>query len=1113
MSSSERHDSILDSLSIEAPRVRLQGSDDAPALRRSGRFEILGPIAEGGVGEVMKGRDIDLGREVAIKVLREHHTGNADLVQRFVEEAQIEGQLQHPGIVPVYELGIQSDDRPFFAMKLVKGDTLAARFKQRETVTDSRRELLAHFEQVCQTVAYAHARGVVHRDLKPSNVMIGAFGEVQVLDWGFAKVLARGGVADERPLPDTPDLTTIATVRSEAEGSQSIPGSVMGTPAYMPPEQAMGLVESLDTRSDVFSLGAILCELLTGQPPYRGNTRELLVQAAQADLDDAHARLDKCTANPALVALAKRCLEPKRSRRPRDASVVATSVADHLASVERRAHESALAAAESKANADRASAVATGQRKARRQTIALAATLLIALLGAGGVWAWIRNTEQQRLTGVASAVSAAIEEAQDARGRQAWSEASRAIDRALELDGDGLREGELNALLRIVSDEEWAAAEADAKQKRADAFLARLQEATLQNASRAEFHYGLDAFGALFASYGIDLDQDADPLLDQLRATGFPERLLFALDRMVDWSRRSGHDAQSEKLRTIVATLDQSTISARIRELEREGDYAQLVRLSESDEVRSADLWIIRRLSEVLRLGGELDAAIALLRATHVRLPGSLTTNFNLGWDLLRRATRDAQRDWGGGKHVYGESPALHEADRFAAAAMALAPNSPHALSLRGSIALSRGDIESAIVDLDRALDLSPDSRTILVNRGLAAIDTKDWKKAHELFETVRRAHPNWSVAVHRQGIAAFRQGDYPRATQLNLEAARLGYVPAYADAASAEQRLSNYDAALAHYRKAVMSVEGTTARDRETRAALYARWGKGLNAAGRGRESPACFLAALREQPDYHFARYLFIAAIRTTHLDFIRADRESRELVRRAPHLALAHEMRGSVLRMLEDFEGAERAYRKALELGIRFGSGITETNLAFVLAGQGRYRDAMDMVQKAAAHVHSPRGKAALAKTIEFVGVFLEWSEKGPPKTAPNDAIKFQLAKFHEQRGDLEIAATLIRQIEWAHAGMIDAVLHIKNGEHEMALADIRAFLEYLADKPEDSRRGTLGQIRLGRELAPLRDAKLLAKLPTAIQAQCRALWAEIDKDLEDVAVDYTGHAPIK
>ena len=115
MSSSE-HESILDSLSIEAPRVRLQGSDETAALRRSGRFEILGPLAEGGVGEVMKGRDIDLGREVAIKVLREQHIDNADLVQRFVEEAQIEGQLQHPGIVPVYELGLQSDGRPFFAM-------------------------------------------------------------------------------------------------------------------------------------------------------------------------------------------------------------------------------------------------------------------------------------------------------------------------------------------------------------------------------------------------------------------------------------------------------------------------------------------------------------------------------------------------------------------------------------------------------------------------------------------------------------------------------------------------------------------------------------------------------------------------------------------------------------------------------------------------------------------------------------------------------------------------------------------------------------------------------------------------------------------------------------
>ena len=155
------------------------------------------------------------------------------LVRRFVEEAQIGGQLQHPGIVPIYELGAFADRRPYFAMKLVKGQTLAALLAARPSPADGLPRFLAIFEQVCQTVAYAHARGVIHRDLKPSNVMVGGFGEVQVMDWGLAKVLPRGGVADDATAGKVPSQeTVIATARSggDSDADLSRAGSVMGTP-------------------------------------------------------------------------------------------------------------------------------------------------------------------------------------------------------------------------------------------------------------------------------------------------------------------------------------------------------------------------------------------------------------------------------------------------------------------------------------------------------------------------------------------------------------------------------------------------------------------------------------------------------------------------------------------------------------------------------------------------------------------------------------------------------------------------------------------------------------------------------------------------------------------
>ncbi|MHB1560919.1 MAG: serine/threonine-protein kinase, partial [Isosphaeraceae bacterium] len=301
------------------PSVRLHDLDDDPLVSpRSpampatpegtwGRYQLQGEIARGGMGAVIKGRDVDLGRDLAIKVLLDSHRHNPDIVRRFIEEAQIGGQLQHPGIVPVYELGTCADRRPYFAMKLVKGRTLASLLKDRPDPHDGLPRLLAIFEHVCQTMAYAHARGVIHRDLKPSNVMVGSFGEVQVMDWGLAKVLARGGVADEaRCTPESAlrEDTVIMTVRtgSTGSGSESQAGSVLGTPPYMAPEQARGEVDRLDERIDVFGLGAILCEILTGRPPFTGSTREeIRIRAARGDLAEALGRLDGCGADAELV--------------------------------------------------------------------------------------------------------------------------------------------------------------------------------------------------------------------------------------------------------------------------------------------------------------------------------------------------------------------------------------------------------------------------------------------------------------------------------------------------------------------------------------------------------------------------------------------------------------------------------------------------------------------------------------------------------------------------------------------------------------------------------------------------------------------------------------------
>jgi tetratricopeptide (TPR) repeat protein len=338
------------------------------------RYRLGDELARGGMGVVYAATDAVLGREVAVKVLQDKFAGTTT-ARRFADEARIAAQLQHPSVPPVYDLGVLPDGRPFLAMKLIKGETLA----QLLAGPADRGRFVAAFEAVCQAVAYAHSHGVIHRDLKPANVMVGAFGEVQVMDWGLAKVLATGG--RQPPESEDPDATAGGTVIRPGSGSHADPtqaGSVVGTPAFMPPEQAVGAVGQVDRRSDVFGLGAVLAVVLTGKPPYAGATgEETRVLAARGKLDDCFARLDASGADPELVALAKRCLAPDQDRRPADAGEVAAAVAALRAAADDRARRAEV-------ERERAE-VRTAEGRKRRRVLTAAGALLVAILGAGVV--------------------------------------------------------------------------------------------------------------------------------------------------------------------------------------------------------------------------------------------------------------------------------------------------------------------------------------------------------------------------------------------------------------------------------------------------------------------------------------------------------------------------------------------------------------------------------------------------------------------------------------------------------------------------------------------------------------------------------------------------------
>ena len=266
------------------------------------RYGIGTVVAKGGMGAILQAKDLNLRRTVAMKVRLSPQPASPQRILRFIGEAQITGQLEHPSIVPVYELSVDAEDNLFYTMKFIHGTTLQAILNgiaggRRDTIARyPLSRLLNIFLKACDAVAFAHSKGVVHRDLKPENIMVGDFGEVLVMDWGLAKILP---VADDTPQSAQrgPSVTAadqtvkmlkrgqheVSSVRTDEVGTalKTLDGTIMGTPAYMAPEQARGQTEAIDSRTDIYALGAILYSILSLHPPIEGNDlHEILHRAA-----------------------------------------------------------------------------------------------------------------------------------------------------------------------------------------------------------------------------------------------------------------------------------------------------------------------------------------------------------------------------------------------------------------------------------------------------------------------------------------------------------------------------------------------------------------------------------------------------------------------------------------------------------------------------------------------------------------------------------------------------------------------------------------------------------------------------------------------------------------
>jgi len=884
-------------------------TDDRPSSATAGRYRLFGELARGGMGAVLRARDEDLGRDVAVKVLLDRHRDDPRLLSRFIEEAQIGGQLQHPGIVPVFELGAFEDRRPYIAMKLVRGRTLAALLAARRGPTDDLPRFLGIFEQVCQTVAYAHARRVIHRDLKPSNVMVGDFGEVQVMDWGLAKVLAQGGAADDhRAAHKSASPEQVRTVRTGSGGSGSEAGSVLGTPAYMAPEQARGEIEQLDERADVFGLGAILCEILTGRPPYDGPDPASVRRAAsEAETSGALGRLSACGADLELIDLAGRCLAASPGERPRDGSEVAARVTSHLAGVQARLQRARVDQAEAQARAAEA-------RKRLKYVVVAAASLLLLLGGGGATAIWVERQARDR----DGRFLAALDEAGRMRerlvvaaegrlvGPSEWNEVLASVDGASSLMAPAASPTLARRAERLRAE---VAANRDASARDAEALSALI----VVRATKDDPHLDPEAaYAAEFAAYGIDpieqptasasaiLEQRPMPVRQALAAAlddWSLERLVWGLGArddpspLVALARRIDPDPWRNDLRGTLLEPDPATRRASLSALAGRADPSGL------------DAESLALLGAMLRRDGEHAAVIALLLRSLGRHGQEVLIHLTLADALLTASP-----------------PRRDEALRFVTAARAIRPEVGVKL-VHVLIGMGRSDEALAVVE-----DLVRRRPTVHASHHLYELQHARGQKAEanvtaRLTADLARAR----IANHREdvtahnllGLALEHLGDRAGAITAYREATRLApsHAQAHANLGNALDEAGDIDAAIAAHREAI--------RLRPTSTRARSNLGITLYKAGKLADAIEILREAIRLDPGFAEA-HSNLGNILEKAGDLDGAIAAHREAIRLRPDLSRAHSNLANLLTKAGDAQGAVLAHREAVRIEPDFPEG---------------------------------------------------------------------------------------------------------------------------------------------------------------------------------------------
>jgi tetratricopeptide (TPR) repeat protein len=1115
-------------------------------------YQLLEPLGSGGVGEVYLSRDPGLDRLLALKVLRAEWQGNADMEWRFQAEARITGSLQHPAIVPVYDLGRLPDGRLYFTMKVVRGRTFADMLAEpAENAAEQQGVRLGVFAQVCQAVAYAHSKGVIHRDLKPENVMVGRFGEVQVMDWGLAKLLTRTGGTAEQP-------ASAREVVGARPGEVGQTRGAVGTLAYMAPEQANGEWERADERLDVFGLGGILCAVLTGQPPYVGDSvAEVQRKAQRGELGEALSRLEGCGAEPELVRLARACLCAEVEGRPRHAGEVAQAVAAHQAALQQRLRQAELGQA-------RAEARAEGERKRRRLTLALATAVLLLVAGVlSGAWLYQeqRAAAQERHREAGRQALLAVErgrllleegwQANDvAKLEQASAEAERAVDIAARGEADPAVRQQADAFRREVQERLGRA-------RRNSALMAALADisAPRETPRYAPGDAGLAAaaepsveeqYVAAFRRWGVDVDGTPEAeLVARFQSEPEPVRqeVIAGLDAwMVARRKLKAPEARWQRLLGLAERLDQSAVRQHLRALLSRGSpphpttvagvvsalaspalpWAALAELARDSHAHLLELRGLGRLANepvltVVLLArtywafGYRAGAEQVLRQAVAERPDEVVLLHDLG-RLLEESGRTAEAT------EYYRAARMRRPQLGVALAVALVktgravegegvlsdlvgrqPNNPDMHFYLGYALRMQKKLGEAFGSYRQAIALDPEHAKAHNNLGIVLRAKGDVEGAIACFRRAIALDPNDAPPHYNLGNALKAKGDVEGAIECYRRAIAANPKHAYAhnNLGNALKAKGDVEGAIECYRKAI-EVDPRLAPP-------HYNLGNSLNRKGDLEGAIECYRQAIAADPAFASAHISLGAALYDKG-EMEGAIESYRQAIAADPKNANAHGGLGRALLHQGLFAQACAATGRCLELlpashplhpilcqqlaGCQHLLEL-DKRLSAVLQGQAQPEDAGERLDLAWVALRPSNGQYAAAARF--------YAEAFAAKEAPANLLA-------QHRYNAACASALAAAGKGA--GAANLTDQERAGQRGQALdwlkADVTAWGK-LAAGPAEQRlrvRQTLTRWRADPALSSVRDKDALAKLPEDERAKWQELWGEVDGLLKRV-----------